>query len=180
MEQTNKDPLNIQQLAQTLSTFAIDRTDVKSFLTMVPEKCHPHLNSIEYELQILKILSVGWAISFFMPATDKNKEPITQIFWDNIREISTHVSTLAATTTGNPINYFDILKKSLDTYLGIMQENLDMHKTPAEIIGPAFARACDTENDSHVILIGTKMFTQTLGAIKTVLHHSKIDDITLN
>ncbi|MBC8441272.1 MAG: hypothetical protein H8D87_16485 [Deltaproteobacteria bacterium] len=180
MKQEKKGTLSIQQLAQDLSTFAIDRTDLKSFLAKIPENSHPNLNTIEYELQILKILSVGWAISFFMPASDKNKEPLTQIFWEAIREISIKISTLAATTTGKHINYFDILKNRLDTYLAVMQKSLDKHQNPAGIIGPAFARACDTENDSHVILIGTKMFTLTLGAVKEYLNTMGIDNITLN
>ncbi len=180
MEQEKKETLSIRQLAQNLSIFAIDRTDVKSFLTKIPENCHPNLNSIEYELQILKILSVGWGISFFMPASDKNKEPLTQIFWEAIREISINISTLAATTTGKHINYFDILKNRLDTYVASMQKNPDEIQNPASIIGPAFARACDTENNSHVILIGTKIFTLTLGAVKEYLNTMEIDDITLN
>ena len=106
MEPKKKETLSIRQLAQNLTTFAIERTDVKSFLAKIPENCHPNLNTIEYELQILKILSVLWAISFFMPASDKNKEPLTQIFWESIREISINISTLAATTTGKHINYF--------------------------------------------------------------------------
>ena len=56
----------------------------------------------------------------------------------------------------------------------------DKIQNPAGIIGPAFARACDTENNSHVILIGTKLFTLTLGAVKEYLNTMEIDDITLN
>jgi len=180
MKPSEKETLSVRQLAQDLSTFAIDRTDVKSFLATIPENCRSNLNAIEYELQILKILSVGWAISFFMPASDTNKQSLTQIFWEDIREISMNISTLATTTTGKQINYFDTLKNRLGTYLGILQERPDNHQNPAGMIGPAFARACDTEDDSHVILIGTKLFTQTLGAVKTVLNHVKIDDTTLN
>jgi len=42
---------------------------------------------------------------------------------------------------------------------------------------PAFALACDNGNDAFVILIGTKMFTLTLGAVKEYLNTMKIDDI---
>ncbi len=180
MEPEKKETLSIRQLAQDLSTFAIDRTDVKSFLAKVPENCHPNLNTIEYELSILKILSVGWAVSFFMPASDKNKEPLTRIFWEAIREISINISTLAATTTEKHIDYFDILKNRLDTYVGIMQKNTDKIQNPANIIGPAFALACNNGNDAFVTLIGTKMFTLTLGSVKEYLNTMEIDDRTLN
>jgi len=180
MGQEKKEPLTIQQLAQDLATFAIDRTDIKELLTTIQENSNLNLTTIEYELQILKILSVGWGISFFMPASDKNKEPLTQIFWEYIRETSNNISTLTKTATGQSIDYFDILKKRLDTYLTIMQKNPDEIQNPANIIGPAFALACDNGNDAFVTLIGTKMFTLTLGAVKEYLNMMKIDDITLN
>ncbi|MCD4677822.1 MAG: hypothetical protein K8S18_17780, partial [Desulfobacula sp.] len=71
-----KETLTIQNLAQDLAAFAIDRTDLKELLAAIPENSDSNLTAIEYELQILKILSVGWGISFFMPATDKNKGPL--------------------------------------------------------------------------------------------------------
>ena len=117
-----------------------------------------------------------------MPATDKNKGPLTQIFWDHIRETSNNISTLTKTTTGQDINYFDILKQRLDTYLATMRGNPDEAQNPANIMGPAFAAVCNSnsENESIVILIGTKMFTLTLGAVKEYLNTVKIEDIKFN
>ncbi len=180
MKQVKIDNITIQELAQNLATFAIDRTDTKEILAALPKNNNLNLPSIEYEIQILKILSVGWAISFFMPGTDKKKEPVTQIFWDSIREVSNKVSTLTKTTTGQDINYFDILKERLNTYLAVMQKNPEKTKNPVNIIGPAFAQSCDNENNAIVILSGTKMFTQTLGAVKEYLNIIKTDDIKLN
>jgi hypothetical protein len=180
MGQQKNTPLTPQQLARNLATFAFDRTDVKELLATLKENHNLNLTAIEYELQILKILSVGWGISFFMLATDKNKPPLTQAFWDHIRETSNNISTLTNTTTGQSIDYFDILKQRLDTYLAIMQKNPDAAKNPANIMGPTFARACNIEDDSFAILIGTKMFTLTLGSVKEYLNMVKIDDIKLN
>jgi len=180
MTQVKTDNITIQELAKNLATFAIDRADTKKILSDLPKNNDLNVSSIEYEIQILKILSVGWAISFFMPVTDKKKEPVTQIFWNSIREVSNNVSTLTKTTTGQDINYFDILKERLNTYLAIMQENPEETKNPVNIIGPAFACACGNENNAIVILTGSKMFTQTLGAVKEYLNIIKIDDIKLN
>lgn len=180
MKYKKKDPLAVQQLAQDLAAFAIDRTDLKELLAAIPENSNLNLTVIEYELQILKILSVGWAISFFLPATDKNKGPLTQMFWKFIRETSQNISDLTETTTGQSIDYFKILKKRLDTYLKVMQNNLDEAQNPASIMGPAFASACKCEDDAIAILTGTKMFTLTLGAVKEYLNTVKIDDIKLN
>lgn len=180
MGQKKRETLPPKKLAQNLATFAIDRTDLKNLLATLPEESHPHLTAIEYELQLLKILSVGWALAFFMPATDKNKGVVTEMFWTTIQEISNNISTLTQTTTGQNIDYFEILKQRLDTYLAIMHKNPDDVQNPATVIGPAFAAACHCENDAAAVLTGTKMFTLTLGAVKEYLNAVKIDDIKLN
>ena len=180
MEQEKNTTLSVQQLAQNLAAFAIDRTDLKGLLAAIPEESDSNLTIIEYELQILKILSVGWAISFFMPATDKNKAPLTQTFWEVIRELSQNISTLTQTTTGHDIDYFEILKQRLNIYLKVMQDNPDEAQNPAGIMGPAFANACKCDEDAIAILTGTKMFTLTLGAVKEYLNTVTIDDIKLN
>ncbi|MBU1344930.1 MAG: hypothetical protein KKE44_23885 [Proteobacteria bacterium] len=180
MGQENQETLTVQKLAQDLSAFAFDRTDLKELLAAIPKDSQLNLTTIEYELQLLKILSVGWGIAFFMPATNKNKGPVTQMFWESIRQISNSISTLTQTTTGQQIDYFEILKDRLNTYLAIMQENPDEARNPADFIGPAFAGSCHCENDAIAILTGTKMFTLTLGAVKEYLNSVKIDDIKLN
>lgn len=175
-----KETLSLQQLAQDLSAFAIDRTDLKQLLKAVPENSGLNLTTVEYELQILKILSVGWAISFYMPITDKNKAPLSQLFWELIREISQNISTLTQTTTGQDLDYFEILKQRLDTYLDIMKQKPEESQNPANIMGPAFAFVCSRENNAVAVLTGTKMFTLTLGAVKSYLDAVEVEDIKLN
>jgi hypothetical protein len=180
MGQENQAPLTIEKLAQNLTTFAVDRTDLKNLLAAIPENHNLNITTIEYELQILKILSAGWAISFYVPAENKNKGTLTQIFWDCIREISKNISELTQTTTSQNIDYFEILKERLNTYLEIMQKNPDASQNPANVMGPAFASICKSEDDAIAVLTGTKMFTLTLGAVKEYLDAITIDDIKLN
>ncbi|MFA5902686.1 MAG: hypothetical protein WC836_02040 [Desulfobacula sp.] len=180
MGQEKKESMSVEKMARDLSSFAIDRADLKELLSAIPNDAGLNMTTIEYELQLLKILSVGWALSFFMPVTDKNKGPLTQIFWEYIREISGNISTLTQTTTGKPVDYFEILKERLNIYLEAMQKNPETSQNPAVIIGPAFASACYGENNPAAILTGTKMFTLTLGAVKEYLNAVKIDDIKLN
>jgi hypothetical protein len=175
-----KENISVQQTAQDLATFAIDRTDLKQLLDAIPENNTLNTTIIEYELQILKILSVGWAISFYMAATDKNKAPLTQMFWEFVREISQNISTLTETTTGKNLDYFEILKQRLNTYLEIMKEKPEESQNPANVMGPAFANICNSENDAMAIITGTKMFTLTLGAVKEYLNAVTIEDIKLN
>ncbi len=180
MDKNKKERISVEQLAQNLATFAIDRTDLKQLLNAIPENSGLNLTTIEYELQILKILSVGWAVSFYMAVTDKNKAVLTQAFWESIREISQNISTLTETTTGQNLDYFEILKQRINKYLEILEEKPDEAQNPASLMGPAFANICDCENNAIAILTGTKMFTLTLGGVKEYLNAVEIDDIKLN
>ncbi|MFO7910905.1 MAG: hypothetical protein R6V15_01955, partial [Desulfotignum sp.] len=83
MTKPEQQHLSIQETAQNLAPFAIDRPDLKEMLAALPEDAGLNLTTIEYELGILKILSAGWGISFFMPAGDKNKTPLSESFWRN-------------------------------------------------------------------------------------------------
>lgn len=172
--------LTVEQVAENLSAFAIDRADIKSLLGTIPEGHPIGLNCLEYELAILKILSVGWGIAFFMPVTDANKIPLTQTFWEQIRQIANNVSTLTETTTGTRIDYFGILKERLDTFVVQMQENQTEDADPTGVMGPVFANACGAPDDPVVILAGTKMFALTLGSVKEYLAAVKIKGITIH
>ncbi|MCP3873841.1 MAG: hypothetical protein GY699_11875 [Desulfobacteraceae bacterium] len=180
MGQQKKEKLTPQIVAKDLANFAIDRSDLKEFLAAIPEDNSLDLVTIEYELQILKILSVGWAISFYMPETNKNKVLISGMFWEYIQGISKNISTLTETTAGKQINYFEIIKERLDTYLKVIQKNPEISQNPADIIGPAFAVTCNCPNDPIAILTSTKMFTLTLGSVKEYLNAVEVDDIKLN
>ena len=54
----------IELAGEDLFNFAVDREDIKTLIAHLPEEtvCEPE--AIEYELQLLKIISVGWSISF--------------------------------------------------------------------------------------------------------------------
>lgn len=172
--------LTVDELAKNLAVFAIDRTDLKELLDTIPDDSQVNKVTIEYELQILKILSVGWAISFFMPVSDKNRGPLAELFWEHIRETSKDISTIAQTTTGKNIDYFEIIKERLDTYLKVMGNINKEDQNPASVMGPAFAVACNCAGDALAVLTGTKMFTMTMGAAKEYLNIVTIDDIRHN
>lgn len=180
MEAQNTEMITVDKLAQNLASFAIDRTDLKELMGAIPKENHLNLTTIEYELSILKILSVGWGISFFMAVTDKNKTALTQLFWEMIEEIARKISELTQTTTGTKMDYFNILKERLGVYVKEMQENPNQATNPALIMGPVFAHLSGSPGDAIATLTGTKMFTLTLGAVKEYINLINIDDIRLN
>ncbi|MBF0200377.1 MAG: hypothetical protein HQK66_03515 [Desulfamplus sp.] len=168
MGQSKLEPLTNEKLGENLAVFAINRDDLKEIMAAMPDDGNINLTRVEYELQILKILSVGWAMAFYM-RTGEDKQQSTMVFWERIRDISGNISTLAESSTGKSIDYFNILKTRLDQYLKIMQENQEGAVEPTQIIGPAFADACNCPGNAVVILAGTKMMTMTLGAVKEYL-----------
>lgn len=168
--------LTLEELGKNLATFAIDRTDLKELVQTIPEDSDLNNTTIEYELQILKILSVGWAISFFMPVSDKNKDPLAREFWENIKEVSENISNITNTTSGTDINYFDIIKERLHTYLKVMGNITDETQNPGSVMGPAFAVTCGHADDAITTLIGTKMFTLTMGSIKEYLNAMRVEN----
>ena len=176
MGQAKKQALYIQKFGENLSTFAINRDDIKELINAIPKTKNLNLTTIEYELQILKIISVGWAISFYMPQSDKNKKPLSGIYWTHIRDISQNISSLTGTTTGQQIDYFDILKERLDKYVAILQEAPEKASGTSSIIGANFAELCNSENDAAAVLTGTKMFTLTIGAVKEYLDAVEIKE----
>ncbi len=174
MGQVKRQELYVEKFAANLSVFAINRDDLKELISLIPQNSDLNLTTIEYELQLLKIISVGWAISFYMPHADKNKKMLSQIYWSHIREISKNISNLTSVTSSKPIDYFEILKERLDKYVSVLQGNSNINTDVSSIIGSVFAEMCNIENDAIAILTGTKMFTLTLGAIKEYLDAVKI------
>ncbi len=173
MGQTKIEPLSVEKFGENLAAFAINRDDLKMLLTTVPDSEKSRLTTIEYELQILKILSVGWGIAFYMKEGEK-KQSVTTIFWQHIQEIARNISNLTGTSTGQSIDYFNILRNRLDDYLKIIQQNSEDTKDPSHIMGPAFADICRCTDNAAVILVGTKMFTLTLGAVKEYINAVEI------
>ena len=173
MGQARKDPLPVQKIAENLAAFAIDREELKLLIKTLPQESSLDITTVEYELQILKIISVGWGISFYMEAGEIKKH-LTTLFWEHIREIAKNISNLTETTTGQAIDYFGILKERLDHYVTRMQENQTETTEPSSMMGPAFAQACMADDNAVAVLLGTKMFTLSLGGVKEYLNAVEI------
>lgn len=172
--------LSVEEAAQHLAAFAVDREDLKTLMAIVPPESELNMTTVEYELGILKILSVGWGLSYFMTATDPHKVALTDAYWLTIQELSRNINMLTETTTGTQIDYFNILKERLDTYVEAMQSTPEGTREPAGVMGPTFAALCNAHGDAMAVLTGTKMFTLTLGAVNEYLNTVTFQDIKLN
>jgi hypothetical protein len=157
----------IEEIGEALANFSLDRQSVLYAMERLPEG--PSLNrvAIEYEIQLLRILSVGWAISYFME-DHVSKNPLIKKFWDVMFELSKNISSVTSLSIGKEVDYFRTLKERIDIYLKALAE-APLVKDPASVIGPTFARLCENADNVHVIMAGNRVFHLSLEGVKHCL-----------
>ena len=172
MEQQEKKPSKIEQAAEDLFNYAIDRQDVKRLMENLAAEADIKRTTVEYELPILKIISVGWSLSYYL-AGGPQKDALSNLYWTAINEFSKDLSTTTEMMTGQKIDYFDILKKRLDMYVNALGQHPDA-QDPATVIGPEFARTCGNADDIFTFMTGSKMFISAVGRVKEYLEEIKL------
>ena len=167
-----KKPSSIEQAANNLFNYAIDREDVKWLMAHLSEEADVKRTTVEYELPILKIISVGWSLSYYLPDSPQ-KEELSNLYWTAINDFSKDLSTTTEMMTGQKIDYFEILKERLDTYVKALEQQPDA-QDPASIIGPEFARTCGNADDIFAFMTGSKMFMSVIARVKDYLEAIKL------
>ena len=155
------------QKAEALFAFAIDREDVKWSLARLPAASPSLQNTVAYELQALKIITVGWSVTFLM-ADSPNKHSIEQAYWLAVQQFAGNLSSNAGLLIGHEIDYFGILKQRLEIYLTAIRDS-PQADDPSRIVGPAFAGACGVPQDLPVAMAGARMFKNTLERVHAYL-----------
>jgi hypothetical protein len=167
MTSSFQNPVSIQEIGESLANFSLDRESVQFALGRLPDEPSINKVAIEYEIQLLKILSVGWAISYFME-DHSEKSPLIKKFWDVLFEFSKNLSSVTSLTIGKEVDYFKALKERIDIYLKALAEAPHV-KDPASVIGPTFARLCEYTDNVHVIMAGNRIFHLSLEGVKHFL-----------
>ncbi len=172
MEESEKKKSKLEMAGEDLFNFAIDRQDVMNLMTRLPEPAKDRRAAIEHELQLLKIISVGWSLSYYLPNSSQ-KDELTAFYWQLIHEFSKSLSQTTELLLHQDMDYFEMVKNRLDAYIQQMQERPDAPE-PAVVIGPEFARVCGTPEDVHTVMVGSKIFIATVGEVKTYLERIKL------
>ncbi len=103
MEQQEKKPSKIEQAAEDLFNYAIARQDVTRLMENLAAEGDIKRTTVEYELPILKIISVGWSLSYYL--TDGlQKKALANLFWTAINAFSKDLSTTTEMMTGQKID----------------------------------------------------------------------------
>ncbi len=155
---------DIEKIGEDLFNFAIDREDVKWLMAHLAKEADIKRGSVEYELQMLKIISVGWSISYYLDE-DPLKHHLLECYWHAVYQFSRDLSSTTELLTGQDIDYFQTLKDRLDMYVDVLAENPDASE-PATVIGPVFARTCGNMDDIFTFMTGSKMFISTIIRVK--------------
>lgn len=157
----------MERPAEVLFGFATDREDVKWLLDQLPADAGISLGKVEYELQILKLISVGWLVTYHLER-DPRKDQILGEYWGAVHELAQSLSASVGMMTDRPVDYFQVIRDRLDQYLKAMDDRPGAAE-PASVIGPEFARVCGRENDIHIIACGTRMFVTASIRVREVL-----------
>ena len=167
MSDIEKMAASIDNAGEQLFQFAIDRGDMKTILDALPVEMQAKRGVMEYEIQILRIITVGWAIAFFL-ADDQTGGALGELYWEHVRAFSGTLSASAAMAVNSDIDYFEILKQRLGDYLEALNSAGKIPE-PAMVVGPAFAGVCGNKQDAGATLAGSKMFAHTLHAVREYL-----------
>jgi len=166
---TSKD---IQTAAKDLFDYAIDREEVKWLMAHLHPSAGVNRATVEYELQILKITSVGWSISYYLEAPSPKQALMTH-FWQAVRTFSRDLSATTGLMIGQDIDYFEILKQRLDAYVEALAHQ-SHEAQPAQAIGRRFAKFCGDRQNLFAFMTGSKMFISAIRHVKQYLTHADI------
>jgi hypothetical protein len=173
MDNSNQNPTEIDQAGEDLFNYAIEREDIKLLMGQLAQSAKAKPTTLDYELQILKIIGVGWSIAYYMSGTPRRKAALADMFWSTINDFSQQLSQTTGLMTGADVDYFEILKKRLDQYVQAMEEN-PQASDPAMVIGPLFAGFCGHGDDMFASMAGTKIFANTVMRVRQYLEAVKL------
>jgi hypothetical protein len=172
MEDTKEHKSELEKAAEDLFEYAVDRTEVKYLMERLPREADIKRVTVEYELQILKIITVGWSIAFYLE-NNPYKKSLLEVFWKAVFEFSQGLSETTGLMIGQDIDYFQIIKDRLDMYVDAMNNHPDAPE-PSAVIGPEFAKTCGNANDLFTFMTGTKLFVSTNNKVKEYLEAIKL------
>ena len=166
------DHTSVETVCENLVNFSVDRDDLNRIMTMLPEDEAVNRVTVEYEIPLLKIVSVGWAIAYFMENRPE-KQALLESFWKAIDAFSKSLSDVTNLTTGADINYFHMIRERVDTYVQALNMQPEA-QDPAAVIGPTFAGICNAADNVHVIMTGNRIFNAAIIGVKEYLAHIKL------
>jgi hypothetical protein len=164
MENSSAD---LSTMCRNLAEYAVDRDDIKVLVHNLPKDQNINTVTLDYELQLLKIISVGWALSVCME-NHPDKTAAAVEFWNLINGFSKDISQVTNMMIGHDVDYFQLIKDRFDYYLKSMDKKVT-GDDPASAIGPAFAECCKDKDNPFVVITGARIFSYSVRGVKEYL-----------
>jgi hypothetical protein len=168
-QMTDNQGAPVAQAAEDLFNYAIDREDVKWLLAHLHQQSAVNRHTVEYELQILKLITVGWSIAYYLENSPFKME-LSEAYWQAVQQFSQELSESTELMVGQQIDYFETLKTRLNMYVAVLQQYPEAQE-PATVIGPAFAETCGSAEDIFAFMTGSKMFMGSTQRVREYLSH---------
>jgi hypothetical protein len=173
----------LNRAGAALFDFAIEREELAWLLDRWPAEAQADRSRVEYELQLLKAIAVGWSLAYHLEGK-ACREPLAATYWQAVNAFAARLSTTAgmllgplgggdaaSPEAGRPFDYFQVLKDRLAHYLAAAK-GAAAGSSPEALIGPAFARVCLRPQDPFAILAGSKMFAMVSARVGGILKAS--------
>lgn len=161
-----EDPQTIATLSEALVSYATHSTDILPLVEGLPDISRIQKPTMEYELRLLKILSVGWGLAFLL-SDHPAKTSLSEEFWQRIALLSKEIDTLCR-ESGTDIDYFATLRHRLDLYVSALSK-AKQQEDPGSEVGLCYAELCGDVNDSYAFVVGKRIFTGVLSSLHQYL-----------
>lgn len=155
------------RVGEDLFNYATEREDIKLIASGIPQDCEISPDNVEYELQILKFISVGWGFAYYIQDREI-REFLSSAYWEAIRDLCASLSQGTGLFIGQELDYFQIIKERFNTYVRALNRAGENY-SPAAVIGPEFAAVCGKKDDIFCVHAGTKLFVGVLERIREYL-----------
>lgn len=167
MTSEDKEKGGLESMCKNLAEYAVDRDDIKALVHTLPTDQNINTVTLDYELQLLKIISVGWGLTAYME-NHPQKLQAAELFWNMIRDFSKEISTVTELMIGHTVDYFELLKERFDYYVSSLEKAVK-NDDPASAIGPAFAESCNDKDNPFITITGARIFLFSTKAVKEYL-----------
>jgi hypothetical protein len=158
---------NDEKRLQRLLNIAVNQKETKADLSAIDSDSAVNWIAVEYELQLLRIVMTGWAISYFGDEAAVS-EDLSDRFWEGIQVYCGAVSAMTAPVLGTGADYFQTVRQRLDHYVQVMAHFADA-ADPVRVVGPTFAKLCGCQDSSEVIDLGRRVFSRCLARVQEQL-----------
>ena len=164
----------IERAVGVLAGVATNREVIKRELSKLPDD-DPQIKktAVEYEIQLLRIVFTGWAVTYFM-VDHSLKDELAESFWLSMNEFAGKLSAMAsAGTDGKTVDYFGAIRERIQCYIDAMNTNMT-EADPAIVVGALFSQLCGNADAQPIADAGKQVFVNTLNMVKMYLDTVKI------